>query len=287
MFVESAVNDAGKNRPTKEIERSMEGIIRHARKTNPAMDIVFMYFVDQPKIKDYNSGKTPEIIKIHEKVAKYYNIPVINLAKEVTDRINAGEFTWKDDFKNIHPSPFGQGIYSRSMITFLDNAFKMAEAEKIKYQDYVMPPELDKYCYDNGILIPASEIKPAKGWKYIKKWKPEIKALTRDNYTKVPMLTGEYPAEPVTFDFSGTAVGIAVAAGPDAGIIKYRIDGGKWKTKDLFTRFSQKYYLPWYYVLDDELQPGKHILELTLSSEKNKQSKGNKCIIRYLFVNLD
>ncbi len=287
LFVESAVNDAGKNRPEKEIERSMEGIVRHALNTNPAMDIVFMYFVDPIKIKAYNSGKIPETIRIHEKVAKYYNIPVINLAKEVTDRINAGEFTWKDDFKDLHPSPFGQGIYARSMRTFLENAFAMASKNNVQYKNRKLPPALDKYCYDNGILIPASEIKPVKGWKYYKIWEPPMKARTRANYTKVPMLVGEYPAKPVKFEFSGTAVGIAVAAGPDAGIIKYRIDKGKWKTKDLFTRFSKIYYLPWYYMLDDELSPGKHTVEIKLSRKTNKQSKGRKCVMRYMFVNKD
>ena len=285
LFVESAVNDEGKNRSEKEIERSMEGIVRHALKTNPAMDFVFMYFVDPRKIEAYNSGNTPVIIKIHEKIAKYYNIPIINLAKEVTDRINAGEFTWKDDFKDLHPSPFGQGIYARSMITFLDSAFAKASKSKIQYKNRKIPPELDKHCYDNGILIPSSEIKPAKGWKYIKNWEPPMKARTRANYTQVPMLVGEYPAKPVKFEFSGTAVGVAVAAGPDAGIIKYRIDDGKWKTKDLFTRFSEIYYLPWYYILNDELSPGKHTVEIKLSSKTNRKSKGKTCVLRYLFVN--
>ena len=31
-------------------------------------------------------------------MAAHYGIPTINLAKEVTGRIDAGEFTWEDDF---------------------------------------------------------------------------------------------------------------------------------------------------------------------------------------------
>ncbi len=287
LFVEAAVNDGGKGRPETEMLRSMEGIVRHARNSNSATDIVFMYFVDPAKIKTYNSGKVPDVIRIHDEVAKHYNIPMLNLAKEVTDRINAGEFTWKDDFKNLHPSPFGQHIYARSMLSFLNDAYSGFVAEDDKIESYPLPEPLDKFNYDNGALFDASQIEPAKGWKYVKVWKPEIEAWTRANFIKVPMLVGEYPTKSLKFQFEGNAVGIAVAAGPDAGIVEYRVDGGKWKTKDLFTRHSQKYHLPWYYVLEDALPSGKHKLELRLTDQKNKQSVGNKCVLRYIFVNED
>jgi sialidase-1 len=224
LFVEAAVNDGGKGRSETEIRRSMEGIIRHARNSDPTTDVVFMYFVDPGKIKDYNKGKVPDVIRIHDEVAAYYEVPALNLAKEVTARLTAGEFTWEDDFKNLHPSPFGQGIYARSMLAFLDDAFNGFVAEDDKIENYDMPPKIDKYCYDNGMLVEAKDVKPAKGWIFVENWKPEIKANTRANFIKVPMLVGEYPVKPLKFIFEGNAVGIAVAAGPDAGIVEYRID---------------------------------------------------------------
>ena len=54
------------------------------------------------------------------------------------------------------------------------------------------------------------------------------------------MLVGEYPGKIIKFAFEGNAVGIAVAAGPDAGIIEYSIDDQPWQKLDLFTRWSQK-----------------------------------------------
>ncbi len=285
LFVEAAVNDGGKGRSETEIRRSMEGVVRHARNANPTCDIVFMYFVDPGKIKEYNKGKVPEVIRIHNEVAAYYGLPALNLAKEVTDRINAGEFTWKDDFKNLHPSPFGQGVYARSMLKFLSDAFSGFVAEDDKIENYDMPEPIDKYCYDNGVLVEAKDVKPVKGWSFVENWKPEIKANTRANFINVPMLVGSYPAKTLKFGFEGNAVGIAVAAGPDAGIVEYRIDKGEWKKRDLFTKHSKMYHLPWYYVLADALPDGKHTLELRLTGEKNDFSVGNKCVIRYFFVN--
>ncbi len=285
LFVEAAVNDGGKGRSREEIIRSMEGIIRHTRKVDPTTDIVFMYFVDPGKITDYNNGIVPEIIQIHDKVAKHYNIPVLNLAKEVTERINAGEFTWNDDFKNLHPSPFGQGIYAHSILNFLDNAWSGFVADDDKIENYEMPAKLDADCYDNGILIPAKEITLAKGWKFVENWVPEIEARTRANYFDVPMLVGEFPTKPIKYKFDGNAVGIAVAAGPDAGVVEFKIDGGKWQKQNLFTKHSKSYHLPWYYTLADGLKPGGHTIQLRLSDEKNILSTGRKCVLRYLYVN--
>ena len=285
LFVEAAVNDGGKGRSNEEQIRSMEGIVRHVRRIDPSTDIVFMYFVDPSKMEDFRQGTVPQVIKNHDKVARYYHLPALNLAKEVTDRIDAGEFSWENDFKNLHPSPFGQGIYAHSMIAFLDDAWKNGVAKDDKITNYTLSKKLDDSCYDNGILIPAGEIKTKKGWKFVENWIPELKARTRDNYINVPMLTGKYPGRAIKFKFRGTAVGIAVAAGPDAGIVEYRIDCGEWKKQDLFTKHSLHYHLPWYFTLADGLSSGQHTLELKLSDEKNPDSIGNSCVIRYFYVN--
>lgn len=285
LFVEAAVNDGGKGRPATEIKRAMEGIVRHVRYADPTTDIVFMYFVDPTKMKDYRAGKVPEVIQYHDEVAKYYGIPAINLAKEVTDRIDAGEFTWEDDFKNLHPSPFGQGVYARSMIGFLNKAWSGFVAEDDKITDYSLPQKLDGACYDRGRLVEAVTLDAPKGWQKVDNWQPEIKAWTRANYINVPMLVGEYPVRTLKFEFVGNAVGINVAAGPDAGVIEYKIDNGPWKKKDLFTKYSTKYHLPWPYMLADGLEPGNHTLRMRLTDEKNIKSIGHRCVLRYFFYN--
>ncbi len=285
LFVEAAVNDGGKGRPETEIMRAMEGIVRHVRDADPTTDIVFMYFVDPSKMEDYRQGKEPEVIRLHDAVAKYYGIPALNLAKEVTDRIDAGEFTWEDDFKNLHPSPFGQGVYARSMIAFLNSVWSGYVAEDDKVTDYDLPPKMDRACYDRGVLVEAVKVEVPKGWQKVENWQPEIKAWTRANYINVPMLAGEYPAKTLKFTFTGNAVGISVAAGPDTGVIEYKIDNGPWKKKDLFTKHSTKYHLPWSYMLADALAEGRHTLKLRLTKDRNPKSVGNKCVIRYFFYN--
>ncbi len=285
LFEEAAVNDAVNGRSSHEQVRAMEGIVRHVRRKNPATDIVIMHFVDPQKMDIYHSGQVPEVIQNHEKVAAHYNIPTINLAKEVTERIDAGEFTWEDDFKNLHPSPFGQQVYFRSMKAFLESAWAGSVAEDDKMETYPQPEPIDNANYDNGKLVLAENAKLINGWQIVKNWNPKDGKGTRENYVNVPMLVGQYEGSILEFHFTGNAVGIAVAAGPDAGIIEYRIDDENWQKQDLFTRWSLNLHLPWYYTLAAGLADGEHTLQIRITGEKNSQSVGTACRIRYFYIN--
>lgn len=284
LFLEAAVNDDTNNTAPGEIIRGMEGIVRHAKNVNPKCDIVIMYFVDPGKIETYRKGEVPEVIQLHEKVAEHYNISTINLAKEVTERINAGEFEWANDFKDLHPSPFGQNIYYKSIRQFLvDEQTSGISNEKLELTN--LPENLDRYSYSHGILVEPNPPKLIKGWTMIDNWNPEDGKGTRENYVNVPMLVGDYPGKIIKFQFEGNAVGIAVAAGPDAGIIEYSVDDSKWQKKDLFTQWSKNLYLPWFYTLDSGLKNKKHTLQIRLTEDKNAESVGTKCIIRYFYFN--
>ncbi len=284
LFEEAAVNDVVNKRKPKEITRGMEGIVRHALIANPKTDIVIMEFVDPDKMEEYRAGNIPEVIKLDEAVAEHYNIPTINLAREVTGRIDAGEFDWENDFRNLHPSPFGQQIYFQSIKTFLEKEwnddFKGKEITAMK-----IPQPLDPCSYSNGVLVEPNPPKPVKGWKMVENWQPADDKGTRANFVNVPMLVGSYPGEIIKFKFRGNAVGIAVAAGPDAGIIEYSIDNSLWKKQDLFTGWSSNLHLPWYYTLSAGLKNKKHILQIRLTDEKNPESTGKICRLRYFYFN--
>ena len=285
LFEEAAVNDAGNGRTSKEQIKAMEGLVRHLREANPQIDIVMMHFVDPDKMKDYRAGKEPLVITNHNMVADHYNIPTINLAMEVTDRIDNGEFSWQDDFKNLHPSPFGQGIYARSIIQLLKNNYlgQLDDDEKVSSHD--TPGKLDEYCYDNGYLMDISSAQLYKGWKIDSSWSPRDDSKVRPNFVNVPMLISNEPGSKLTLKFTGNTVCIAVAAGQDAGIIDYRIDGGDWQSLNLFTSWSNQLHLPWYYTLSSELLSKEHLLEIRIASSKDQRSNGHACRIRYFFVN--
>jgi len=286
LFVEAAVNDATNGRSSKEQIRGMEGILRHARTANPATDIIVMHFVDPEKIESYNRGEVPEVIENFNQVTRHYNISTINLAKEVTDRINNKEFTWKDDFKNLHPSPFGQSVYFHSMKTFLDQAFNMPLSNDAKTAAHSLPTPYDPFCYSNGQIISFETASKLDGFEIVSVWNPPIQAGTREGYVNVDMLVGDKPGDSFELKFKGTAVGIMVAAGPDAGMIEYSIDGHDPVKVDLFTQWSSRLYLPWYKTLAAELGNGTHVLNVKLSKDKNPESLGHGCIVKGFYLNV-
>ncbi len=284
LFVEAAVNDASNGRSPQEMKRAMEGIVRQARSLNPEIDIIFMHFVDPAKIKSYNNAQVPQVIQAHETVAAHYSINSLNLALEVTERINAGQFTWSDDFKNLHPSPFGQKIYADSMKRMLDSLLGIHLDPDDKIAAKAELTALDEFSYDGGTFASIDQAKLGNDWSKTDNWKPE-KGKTRSGFVNVPALIAEQAGQELSFDFEGRGVGIFVAAGHDAGIIEFRIDGGKWQKQDLFTRWSSRLHLPWLYMLAPELEQGKHQLQIRLTKEKNEHSQGTACRIFHFAVN--
>jgi len=286
LFEEAAVNDATNSRSSVEQIRGMEGIVRHALSVNPNMDIVLLYFVDPEKIAKYNSGKEPEVILNHEKVAAYYNVPSINLALEVTERINNAEFTWEDDFRDLHPSPLGHQIYLNSIKAMFEMAWSESSLKERKIIPHEIPnKKLDPASFDKGKFLPLTQAIIIKEFELIRNWNPTDGAGTRNGFVRVPTLVAEKPGAELKFQFNGTAVGIFVAAGPDAGKIEYSIDDESFLELDLFTKWSQHLHLPWLYILAANLENKEHILTLRTIINKNKNSMGNACRIFYFVVN--
>ena len=287
LFEEAAVNDATNHpdRPTEWL-RGMEGIVRHARLLNPNLDIVLMEFVDPVKMTDYRAGRTPAVIAVHEKVADHYDVPFIDLAKEVTERIDAGEFTWEGDFRNLHPSPFGQELYYQTIRRMLTAAWRDPLPTDLALRPNPIPQQpLDRFSYSAGHYESIQTAESLDRFDLKSAWKNTVGGGTRKGFVDVPMLVGEEPGAAFRFSFHGVGVGIFVAAGPDAGVIEYRVDDGEWRTQDLFTRWSAGLHIPWLYVLEAELPARAHVLSVRLASQRNTKSRGHACRIVHFAVN--
>jgi sialidase-1 len=286
LFEEAAVNDDTNAYSDVAQVRGMEGIVRHAREINPAIDIVLLHFVDPGKMEQINRGQTPAVIANHEKVAEHYAVPSIDLAREVTERIRAGEFTWAKDFRDLHPSPFGHALYARSVGRLFDAAWKQPVAPDAAPRKHPLPPEpLDPKSYFRGRLGKIDEAQRISGWQIDPSWKPHDGAGTRRGFVDVPMLTATEPRATLKLKFHGTAIGIFVAAGPDAGVVEYSIDGSSPATQDLFTHWSGGLHIPWAYVLNGDLTDGDHELTLRVADKQNPASKGHACRIVNFLLN--
>ncbi|MBN2309919.1 MAG: SGNH/GDSL hydrolase family protein, partial [Candidatus Hydrogenedentes bacterium] len=165
LFIEFAVNDGG-DCPDNRRVRAMEGMVRRAHRLNPAIDIVIQYFVDQSKYGDLSKGRVPETITAHEQVAKHYDITVIDLAREVTRRLDAGAFDW-DTFArdSCHPTAFGHEVYGECIRAVLDAAWAEPPAPGAQPAPRPLPEPLDPMNYENGRFIPLEKGRIIDGWQ--------------------------------------------------------------------------------------------------------------------------
>ena len=277
LFVEAAVNDHTNFFGPREQVLGMEGIVRHALKANPYMDIIFLHFIYDPFIPMLESGEIPDVILNHERVANHYHLPSIDLASEVSARMMDGEFDWKK-FGGTHPAPYGHLIYTNAIESLLDACTKPS-GEYVKAPHPIPEEPLEGGCYSNGHLLPPTSAQKVKGFRLEEDWVPSDGSCTRKQYVHVPTLVCEDGGS-LTLDFDGTAVGLYCTCGPNAGILSYTIDGKEYPLLDTFTPWSKGLHIPWLHMLADGLAPGRHILKL-------KVVKGDRsgCFIRDFAVN--
>ncbi len=284
LFVEAAVNDSS-NIPDhpEQMLRGMEGVVRHVREANPLTDIIHMHFVMPPHMSDYNKGFVPMSIAQHEKVAVAYGNPSLNLALEVTDRIDAGEFTWDKDFKGLHPSAFGHQLYANSIARMLEDALTKPLANVAT--PHALSPMVDAQSYAKGRLGNITEAKIIKGFTLEQAWKPVDGKGTRAGFVNVPALVGTEIGAEFEFSFDGTGCGLFIAVGPDAGRIEFSIDGGEYRKLETFTHWSAGLHLPWALILDDQLKPGKHTTQVRIAADHDPKGTGTALRVFHLLLN--
>ena len=284
LFVEAAVNDHTNGFDSIAQIRGMEGEVRQALLTNPNMDIVMQHFISDPFLSILHAGKMPDVILNHEKVAEFYQIPSINQAQEIAERIKDGEFDWKQ-FGGTHPAPLGQKYYVAAVASLFDKMWSVSYPD-VQLKPHIIPvTALDKFSYFNGKLIDPREANVKKGWLYEAPWTPKEKGTVRDKFINVGILEALTAGSELKFSFTGTAIGIYCLAGPNAGILEYSVDGAKFKSLDLFSKSSKNLYVPRLYIFENGLADMKHKIILRMSSDKNANSKGTACQIYYFAVN--
>jgi sialidase-1 len=286
LLVEAAVNDRVNGTDSLTQIRDLEGIIRHAKTSNPLMDIIMLSFADPDKNNDYDKGIIPVEIANQELIAQYYHLPSANPAKEVHDKLRNHEFSWEDDFKDLHPAIFGQVLYFETIKQLLSGCFDLPVTEVSRGQrSDSLPAALNKASFQNGSYAPVQNAVCDSQWTLQPDWVPADKLPTRDGFVHIPVLSATRPGSELSLSFKGTAIGMAVLSGADAGIISYAIDGGPFRETDLFTQWSALLHLPWYVLFDGNLKKGSHVLRIRIAAHRNANSKGNACRIVYFLNN--
>lgn len=266
FFVEFAVNDdqdAGHSEAAA--IRGMEGIIAQIRRHNPSADIVMVHFVNPSMLETIQNKQKPLSSSSHEQVARHYQVSTVDLASEVARLIHAKQLTW-EQFGGTHPAPFGNAICAAMIEKLLTKAWQES-GEPVKHP---MPAKsLDPHSFIKGHFIDIKNAKLESGWTIeVPEWN-DIPGSKRSRFTSIPMLTANKTGAELVLDFKGTALGVYIVAGPDAGILEVSIDDGPFQPFDLYHHYSKGLHYPRTVVFNSELKPGKHQARIRVSEKSS------------------
>ena len=281
LIVEFAVNDdQDAAHGFETATRGLEGIIRQTRSHNPSADILSVHFVNPGMLELLQNGRVPTSIAAHEAVAKHYQISSVNVAAALASEIASGEMTWTD-YGGTHPKPDGYRFASELI----------AEAISMNWDGEPAPhpsPDapLDPGNYGKAVFVDPQEASWLGGWTFapVGKESLPVGSIRRD-YERFSILRADEPGDMLYFDFEGRAIGAFVLAGPDAGIVETRIDGGEWVQHDLFHKHSRGLNYPRSVIFADDLEPGAHQLALRIHHTKSENSRGHAAAILFFEVN--
>ena len=285
LFVEFAVNDDQDAAHAAEgCIQGMEGVIRRTRNFNPQADIVMTHFVNPGMLETLKDGKTILSAGQHEKVAQHYGVSSIYLPKAVAALIDSGEMTW-NQFGGTHPGPIGNQLAADLATSILHAAWAGLTSDTIIAENHPMPQTpLLPSSFVNGSLV-NPEIAAAGDWTFSQPDWANIQGGKRDRYLSRPMLHSTTAGAATSFEFSGTAIGAFLSAGPDAGQLEVQIDDGEWKTVELYHRYSKGLHYPRTVMFATALAPGKHLVKMKVATSKHADSAGHAVRIIGFAVN--
>lgn len=236
LFVEFAVNDGWSEEPTL---RAMEGIVRQAWRSNPEMDICFVYTISQGMIPHFKEGKLPPSASRMEDVADRYAIPSVAFGVDVTRRLQAGTlvFTSKLDqaaraaeqekgichFSGDGVHPFGETghrLYTATLSRSLEIMWTRVPPAFVKHE---LGQPMRKDNLEFASMVPLAKAQRSGPW-HQQDSQAEKPACTLRN--RMPVLwEAEGPGATLDFSFKGTECFIYDLEGPDCGVVAVSLDG--------------------------------------------------------------
>lgn len=285
LLVEFAVNDdQDAHHDADGCVRGMEGILRQLWQHNPDAGAVMLHFVNPEMLATAQAGGMQLSAKQHESVARHYGVSSIDLPAELADRIKDGTMSW-ETWGGTHPGPAGNRHTADLVIQVLQAAQVSAGSVAVETDAESLPEPLLASSFAAGSFLPSEAIRPGAGWQMgIPDWNA-LPGSKRERFVRESLYYSEQPGSQLTLEFSGTAVGAYLLAGPDAGRLEVRVDGGEWRTVELYHNYSAGLHYPRTVMFESDLPAGRHVVEVRVSGEKHENSRGHAARVLQFVVN--
>ena len=241
LVVDAAVNDDQDGHFTEEHSiRGMEGIVRRALLGNPSCAVVVSLMVNRQQFDALMRGETPRHYVAHAKVAKHYGAAIGRCASRTCEsRCRFRRQSHNERCRQRQPASQAQAPCA-------------------------LPPPIDEKSYFGGRFLPFGEVRRGDGWELSRPDWASVAGDKRSYFTHGPALWSERPGAELDFSFRGTATGLFLTAGPDAGDIETSVDGGPFVKSRLRADYGSLHY-PYVHMIADGLDEGLHNVRLRIA----------------------
>ena len=260
LVVDAAVNDDQDGHFTEEHSiRGMEGIVRRALLGNPSCAVVVSLMVNRQQFDALMRGETPRHYVAHAKVAKHYGAAIADVGSALAASAKSGGLGW-EEYRDCHPSPAGCEFGAKTVMAAVGQVFDPLRPAK----PCALPPPIDEKSYFGGRFLPFGEVRRGDGWELSRPDWASVAGDKRSYFTHGPALWSERPGAELDFSFRGTATGLFLTAGPDAGDIETSVDGGPFVKSRLRANYGSLHY-PYVHMIADGLDEGLHNVRLRIA----------------------
>ena len=259
LVVDAAVNDDQDGNFTEEHSiRGMEGIVRHALIKNPSCAVVIALMVNRRQFDALMRGEMPRHYAAHAKVARHYGVALADVGSALAASAKSGGMGW-EEYRDCHPSPAGCELGAKTVMEAVKQAFDPLRPA----QPRTMPPPIDSKSYFGGRFLSFEEVRRGEGWELSRPNWESIAGSKRSYFTQGPALWSERLGAELDFSFCGTAAGLFLTAGPDAGDIEASVDDGPFVKSRLRADYGALHY-PYVHMIADGLDEGLHNVRLRI-----------------------
>jgi len=283
IIFNSAAEDSINSEKSLTVKRAVEGAIRTIKKQSPNSAILMLYLSEIGMIDEYISGKTPIQIANHEKIANYYNIPTINICNELFNRITKKEIQKESGiFDN---NKIASIIIENAITRYIKSSLtKSSDANTSATEDKKLQKPLDWRCFDKIAILPISKADNRNEYSEIKESHVSGIELFGEKAPNSTISTTSYNGR-FAYYLNGTLLGFWAYVGPNAGIIRCRIDGTANTNFDLYRKTENGEAIPRLIIVKSGMDGGFHYLQVSTANKSNPDSKGNKTALMGLLTN--
>lgn len=254
LFIEFAGNDGGTS--GERIHKSIEGIVRKARRAKPDLDICIVFVVWQRMTEGLRQGDLPHTYTEHTDIAEHYDLPTIHMGLEVARLEEEGKllFTgrWPETEEEkaalgdrilfsgdgIHPYDSGHALYAEAVARSIEKMKGIGEPGP-----HPLPDPFREDNFEHAEPTPLDRAELSAGWRKLDVVNdPAVKHLREgaEFGDRLDALwLADKPGESISFRFRGTSVMMYDMVGPDCGQIIFTLDDQEPKTIPRFDSWCE------------------------------------------------